>query len=219
MPLLNQQQSFSSKGLSPSNVAQSQASESDLWISFLRGSDAALAKIYRAYSDKLFSYGRQFTSNEMLIQDAVQDVFFKLVDNREKLGVAQSVKFYLFSSFRRILMRLIKRERKYVEENGDGEGFYFLLDEDYFTMDAMLSKQQKGLIKEACNGLTVRQREMLNLRFFENLSYAEIADMLGMANAKTVRTMLYRILGKLSEKLSPFKRTLLSLLFAVCLFG
>lgn len=218
MPQLNQHPAPSSIEKDLSRPDSNEQLETDLWISFLNGSDTALGKIYRVYSNKLFSYGRQFTSNEMLIQDAIQDVFFKLVDNRAKLSVAQSVKFYLFSSFRRVLMRSIKRERKYVDNNGDGEAFYFLVDEDHFTMDALLNKKQKNKVKEACNELTVRQREMLNLRFFENLGYAEIAEMLEMSNAKTVRTMLYRALGKLSEKLSPYKSTLLSVLFAVCAY-
>ncbi|WP_215223120.1 RNA polymerase sigma factor [Echinicola shivajiensis] len=189
-------------------------SETELWIAFLKGSNAALSKIYRAYSNKLFTYGRQFTSNEALIKDAIQDVFFKLVDHKDQLGVAQSVKFYLYSSFRRILLRSLKRERKYVEEEEDGEAFYFLVDEDHFAMDALLNHKQKQMVKEACNELTARQREILNLRFFENLSYIEIAEMLDLANAKTVRTMLYRVLNKLSDKLSPFKRSLLSLIFS-----
>ncbi|WP_186757435.1 RNA polymerase sigma factor [Echinicola salinicaeni] len=189
--------------------------ETELWIAFLKGSNAALSKIYRAYSNKLFTYGRQFTSNEVLIKDAIQDVFFKLVDQKDQLGVAQSVKFYLFSSFRRILLRSLKRERKYVDEEEDGESFYFLVDEDHFAMDALLNENQKKMVQNACNELTARQREILNLRFFENLSYIEIAEMLELANAKTVRTMLYRILNKLSDKLRPFKRSLLSLIFLI----
>jgi len=60
--------------------------ETHWWITFLKGDDVALAHIYRAYAPKLFNYGRQFTPHDSLVQDAIQDVFFQLVDNRSKLA-------------------------------------------------------------------------------------------------------------------------------------
>ncbi|WP_200976004.1 RNA polymerase sigma factor [Echinicola sp. 20G] len=218
MPLLNRLQANQADQLDHKVNIESNSSETSLWLEFLKGSDAALAKIYRMYSNKLYSYGRQFTSNEVLIQDAIQDVFFKLVDNKDKLGVAQSVKFYLFSSFRRVLLRSLKRERKYVDEEEEGAAFNFLVDEDHISMDALLDKKQKKIIQNACNELTVRQREILNLRFFENLNYVEIAEMLGLANAKTVRTMLYRVLSKLSDKLAPYKSSLFTISLTVLMY-
>src|SRR5690606_25053663 len=78
----------------------------------------------------------------------------------------------------------------------------------------------KELLKNSCNALPVRQREIITMRFFENMHYAEIAEIMGLANAKTVRTMLYRGLNRLAEELTPKKIfSLFSGRFAVvCLF-
>ena len=183
--------------------------ETQWWIAFLTGDDLALANLYRKYSPKLFSYGRQFTSNDILVQDAVQDVFFQLVDNRRKLGVAESVKFYLFASFRRILIRSLKKEKKYIDkEHGEEQGFYIMVDPDYHVVDGSLTDSAKEAILLTCNKLPKRQREIISLRFFENMGYTEIAEITGLANAKTVRTMMYRALHSLAQKLSPFKKIL-----------
>ncbi len=180
--------------------------ETQWWIEFLKGDDVALAHIYRKYAPKLFNYGRQFTADNTLVQDAIQDVFFKLVDNKSKLGVAQSVKFYLFASFRRILLRSLKKEEKYVGDRYCEErGFQIMVDPDFFVVDGYLTEAQKELLKDSCNQLPARQREIITMRFFENMDYAEIAEMMGLANAKTVRTMLYRGLNRLAEELGPKK--------------
>ena len=180
--------------------------ETQWWIEFLKGDDVAIAHIYRTYAPKLFNYGRQFTSNDILVQDAIQDVFFQLVDNRNKLSVAQSVKFYLFASFRRILLRSLKREKKYVEDDYcEEKGFQIMVDPDFFVVDGYLTKDQKELLKDSCNKLPARQREIITMRFFEDMDYAEIADIMGLANAKTVRTMLYRGLNRLAEELKHKK--------------
>src|SRR5690606_31309210 len=175
--------------------------ETQWWIEFLKGDDVAIAHIYRTYAPKLFNYGRQFTPNDTMVQDAIQDVFFKLVDNKSKLGVAHSVKFYLFASFRRILLRSLKKEKKYVgNEYCEEKGFQIMVDLDFFVVDGYLTKAQKELLKDSCNKLPARQREIISMRFFENMDYSEIADIMGLSNAKTVRTMLYRGLNRLSER-------------------
>lgn len=180
--------------------------ETQWWIEFLQGDDVALAHIYRKYAPKLFNYGRQFTPNDTMVQDAIQDVFFKLVDNKSKLGVAHSVKFYLFASFRRILLRSLKKEKKYVgDEYCEEKGFQIMVDPDFFVVDGFLTKAQKELLKDSCNKLPGRQREIIAMRFFENMDYAEIAEIMGLSNAKTVRTMLYRGLNRLSEELKHKK--------------
>ena len=180
--------------------------ETEWWIDFLKGDDVALARIYRKYAPKLFNYGRQFTPNDALVQDSIQDVFFQLVDNKSKLGVAHSVKFYLFATFRRILLRSLKKEQKYIgDEYCEEKGFQIMVDPDFFVVDGYLTATQKELLKDSCNKLPARQREIITMRFFENMDYAEISEIMGLANAKTVRTMLYRGLQRLAEELTDKK--------------
>lgn len=92
--------------------------ESTLWLEFQQGSDAALATIFERYAHKLFHYGKQFTKDAEIINDAVQDVFYQVIRSKHKLGLAISIKYYLFSSFRRRLLRLLK-QRKRIVLDGD----------------------------------------------------------------------------------------------------
>ncbi|SDM31186.1 RNA polymerase sigma-70 factor, ECF subfamily [Catalinimonas alkaloidigena] len=187
--------------------------ECQLWQAFLDGSDAALSELYRRYADRLYSYGRQFTAQDELVLDTVQEVFFTLIKSRTTLNAAVSVKFYLYASFRRLLFRQLKRERKWVlkEEMPEAEGFQITLEPEFLTRYTL---DEKRLIENACNRLPKRQREILMLFYYEGLSYREVADVMGLANPKTARTMLYRAVDSLGTLLSPHKELLrVALLF------
>jgi RNA polymerase sigma factor (sigma-70 family) len=190
-------------------VEASSPSEVQTWIDFLRGSDQAVADLYRRYANKLFNYGRQFTRNEELVLDAVQDVFLNLIRTREKLGVATSVKFYLYSSFRRSLVRQIKRAHKVVlHDDMEDEGFQITVDQDYLSVNTNISNDQKKIIENFCNQLPTRQREAIMLHYFEDLDYSEMAKTMNLLNSKSARTLVYRSLDSLSKLLSSWKKEL-----------
>ena len=166
---MKSQEFWQANPMSPQSIPsfdEKKESEAGLWLEYLGGSDAALAEIYRLYSKKLYKYGRQFTSSDELIYDAIQDVFIYLVDAREKLAVAKSVKFYLFSVFRRTLIKALEKNRKVINAEEDAlEGFLISMSKDYRPVQEQLSERHKKLLMKAVNQLPARQREMLNLRF------------------------------------------------------
>lgn len=181
--------------------------ESDIWREFQQGSELALAKIFDSYANNLFNYGRQLTVHEDLVNDAIQDVFYQLIKSKQSISTANSIKYYLFSSFRRRLMRLLKQKRKMVcEENMEQEGkFMMSMDPDYYSIQTMFTLDQKKILEEACNQLPIRQREVLSLYFFEGLSYKEIASVMDLSQVKSARKLLYRALDNLHIRLDKHK--------------
>lgn len=177
-----------------------------LWQNFLKGDESAIAKIYRRYVDHLFAYGCHIYPNKQVVKDTIQDVFFHLIDKREKLTEAKSVKAYLFASFRRRLLKSIKTNKKNIHSSLEGDEVFLIEVDFYQTFDgSSYGVNQSEMIKNFCNQLPARQREIINLKFFEDLSYAEIAEVMNLSDAKTVRTITYRILKKLSEIAGPHK--------------
>ncbi|AWW29292.1 sigma-70 family RNA polymerase sigma factor [Echinicola strongylocentroti] len=197
-------------------VTTDEAAESALWLAFLQGSDSALAKIFERYAHKLFNYGRQFTKDTEIINDAVQDVFYQVIRSKHKLGMAQSIKYYLFSSFRRRLLRLIKQRRRVVldEDFEKTHGFQLRVDPDYHSISTQFTVDQRKVLEEACNRLPVRQREILALYFFEGLSYKEIAHIMEFSQVKSARKLLYRTLDSLHGMLEKHK-DILRMLFVL----
>ncbi|MBD8489922.1 sigma-70 family RNA polymerase sigma factor [Echinicola sp. CAU 1574] len=181
--------------------------DASVWKEFQQGSELALATIFKVYANKLFNYGRQFTPHEDVINDAIQDVFYQLIKSKNRISAANSVRYYLFSCFRRRLLRLLKQRRKLAcEELSDKEGkFWVSIDPDYHSIQTVFTIDQKKLLEEACNELPERQREVLSLYFFEGLSYKEIAKIMGFSQVKSARKILYRALDNLYTRLSKHK--------------
>ncbi|AGA78412.1 RNA polymerase sigma factor [Echinicola vietnamensis] len=184
----------------------------EVWTAFLDGEDEALGYIYAENIDRLYNYGRQFTPQKSLVKDTIQDVFCQLIDDRKKLGKARSVRAYLMACLRRRLLEALKNERRNRDYEVNDEAFFIAVDANSYFIDSNLSLDQKKVLEKYCNELPVRQREIIMMRFFENMPYEEIAEVMGLANAKTVRTMMYRGLNKLSDSLTPYKSQLLQLL-------
>lgn len=195
------------KSATEKNTDLNSEQESEIWKEFQQGSELALAKIFKTYAHNLFNYGRQFTAHEDLVNDAIQDVFYQLIKSKHRISTANSIKYYLFSSFRRRLMRLLKQKRKMVcEENMEKEGkFLMSMDPDYHSIQTMFTLDQKKILEEACNELPVRQREVLSLYFFEGLSYKEIANVMDLSQVKSARKLLYRALDSLHLRLHKHK--------------
>jgi RNA polymerase sigma factor (sigma-70 family) len=191
----------------------------EIWDALLKGDDAALASLYSIYVEKLFVYGYQIARDEDLVQDAIQDIFIELLDKRQKLGKARSPKHYLFASLRRKILRHISKNKSSVSTEllNEDDGFKITMKSDALMISAGLSDDQKQLLVEACNRLPFRQREIITLYFFEEMSYAEITEIMGFEHIKSTRTLLYRSLHSMYDLLKNRKDDFLMIAFIVSL--
>ena len=70
-----------------------------LWELFREGKEIAFSHIYGTHFEGLFQYGCQFTKNESLVEDALQDMFIELREKRKadhNTDVNPKLSFYLF---------------------------------------------------------------------------------------------------------------------------
>src|ERR1044072_6476462 len=81
-----------------------------LWNSFRGGDEQALATIFDRYIKRLHNYGLKILNDRDLVKAAVQDLFIELWKNHSNLGETNSIKFYLYKSLRRKLIRIKIKE-------------------------------------------------------------------------------------------------------------
>ena len=147
----------------------------------------AYKAFYTDYFKKLFNYGRKFTIDISLVEDAIQEVFLDLWTNRQKLKHISSVNSYLFSSFRYILLKRLKTEQKMVSSNTiDAEPEFSV---DYTLINEETSKALHSQLSKALDTLTARQREAIFLRIYQNLSYEEVAVIMNISVKATYKIM------------------------------
>ena len=157
--------------------------DTHLWQQMKQGSELALGKLIKKYFNLLQNYGFKFVKDEAFVKDCVQDVFIAIWTHRETIMSPQSIHAYLLSSVRRKVLREKVRQRLDQKQNANTvEKEADLLD---FSHEWLLIEQESlnemtRKVSELLNELPKRQREVLYLRFYQNLERAEIADIMGI---------------------------------------
>jgi RNA polymerase sigma factor (sigma-70 family) len=184
--------------------------EKEVWTQIGDGDEVAYAQLYVFYYKKLYNYGKKFTTDIALLEDALQEALIAVWTTRDRLENIRTPHTYLFNSFRYILFRKIRQGKKFWQYTELNVG------EPEFGIEQIIIRQDmetavKERLTQAIRGLTSRQREAVFLRFYEGLSYDEVAEVLGISVKATYKIMS-RALLQLKEILSLPLLTLLLLL-------
>ena len=171
-----------------------------LWQSMLNGSEMAFSKIYQKYSPALFAYGSKISFDENIVKDAIQDVFIHLWNKRNTLPEVKNVRVYLLKSLRNRLFRILEKHGKFEKEITD-DLLITPSKEDSIILQE-LKKEQLLKLHFHLQNLHTRQREVIHLKFFQNLKTAEIAELLDI-NYQSVSNIIHRGLNTLKTKFQP----------------
>lgn len=179
------------------------------WRQFKSGNQDAFRRIYDFFYDRLFYYGSKITSDDEMVEDCIQELFIKLYTNRDNLSDTNQLEFYLLKSLKLTIYQKLRQKSR-----ADG----LSLPLDSFQLDLAIEaedadgeeNQRIQLIKETIQGLTPSAREILYLKFYSNLSYKEIGQLLGI-QPDSAKKQVYRIITRLKEILADEFMAFLSL--------
>ena len=130
----------------------------------------------------------------------------KLWCNRDNLSIDVAVKNYLLKAFRRTLVKKIEQSLRRVDvTNSSVDYLPFTIE---LPHDLSMIRQERALeirdkLDQALLQMTARQREIIHLRFFEELPYNEIAEIMGLSTKDTYK-LYYRALDNLKKHFGRF---------------
>lgn len=173
--------------------------DTDLWDDFLAGSKKAYTYLYGKYATTLYNYGYKIAQNRELTEDCLQDLFLTILETRERLGRTDSIKFYLMRALRREIVRKLTHEQRF---NHDLDTLDFTIEFYYEPtwLDRQISSEQSTLLLHELNNLPARQKEALFLKYFDNLSYEEIAGVMGIEQT-SVYKIVYKAIASLQKRM------------------
>jgi RNA polymerase sigma factor (sigma-70 family) len=166
------------------------SSEKSLWHLFVEGDINAFSTLFKTYYSPLYNYGLKISGNSALTEDCLQSFFVYLYDSRKNLGSITQIKGYLFVSFRRSLFRYLKKERKFttyetVFENS--RDFEFSPEE--LMVEQEFSKAKVKTLTHLLNSLSTRQREVIYLKYYSDLSTQEITEVMNISYQSVLNTL------------------------------
>lgn len=158
-----------------------------------------LAFMYRMYADNLYAYGLSLHSDIGIIEDAIHDVFIDVYTNKQRLVDISNLKQYLKTAFRHRLLFLLQGNKRYVEILNEAPDLFAEKNSQEIWIENEEESDKQRLVNRLLSGLTRNQREAMHLRFFEGLSYDEIAEIMQI-NYQSVKTLIYRSVSKIRNK-------------------
>lgn len=166
------------------------------------GDEEAFSLLFEKYHSTLVLYGRTLLKEADIINDCIQDVYADIWIYRYKLSEVSSVKAYLISCVRKRFARLIEREPIFFRtKNIDSLEFSF----DFSIEDRLIKDEataiKVSLLNRFINSLPSRQKEALYLRYHQELSILQIADVLNV-NSQSAKNLLHRAIIQLRKEFS-----------------
>lgn len=173
----------------------------DQWHSFKLGDMAAFASIYRQYSKDLLSYGYRVTADRSLIEDSIQDLFLDLWNSKDRLSETNSIKFYLFKALRYKITHNKNGNSvvQFCDNDQVPDSLSHLSHESFLIMIEAQSDQMRHL-KDEIAQLPQRQQEAINLRYYNNFTNEQVAEIMGVHYQSACR-FIYLALQKLKSNL------------------
>ena len=179
-----------------------------LVLNALRNDDeAALNFLFTNYYNRLFRTGLKHGAAHDVVEEAIQAVFIDVWQYRQTLGEVVSFEAYLKGSLKKRLGKIASNTLKTDKNTSDTEGSEndLLLSVEAYENVLILQEtndQKRQELITALEQLTPRQKELIVLRYFEEMSYADISEKTQLQTDsiyKTIHEALKRlrlILGK-----------------------
>ena len=178
-------------------------SDKDLWDLIKKGNKKAFDYLYQQNVRGLYYFGFKITQDKGLVEDCIQEVFINIWNSRQSIQIEHSAKHYLLLSLRRLLLRKLKNAQKLVASSDNLEEiqrFEVEISIETAWIQEEMKKGSSQKLKKAINQLSNREKEAIYLRYYENVSYEEIASIMGIG-IKAVYKVVHSGIKKLRQLL------------------
>lgn len=177
----------------------------DSWLisSFKDGNEKALAVLIERHQKEIFTYIFFKLMDETLANDVFQDTFMKIIITLKEGRYNEEGKFVLWA--KRIAhnlvidhFRLKAKHNKVSETSYDNEEFsiFDLISvQEENIEEQLISRQIQKDLMRMLDYLPENQQEVIKLRFFDGLSFKEIADQTDSSINTTLGRVRYALIN------------------------
>lgn len=166
--------------------------ERELLLRIAEGDEQSFRQLYDRYFNRIFSTALAFTQSAPLAMEVVQETFIRVWKNREKLPALDNVEAYIFVIGRNRIKTLLRSQRTYICVDSLNT---VLAEAGHSSPEREITMRQfNEQIHKTIGLLPEQQATVFRLSRFENCSYQEIADRMGIST-DTVRNHMVKALN------------------------
>lgn len=149
----------------------------DLINSFIKGNQNAFNLIVRKYQKKVYWIIRKMVLDHDDADDITQEVFLKLYRSLDDFRGESKFFTYLYRISINYSLNHLNKNKKIISRKVDIE-HADLRSKDLKADEEIDSKERTKLLEKAIKSLPEQQRTVFNMRYYDNLSYEEISNIL-----------------------------------------
>ena len=176
-----------------------QQNDEQLVASYIGGSELALEELVSRYQQKVFSYILMVVRNRELAEDLFQDTFIKVINTLRSGNYREEGKFsqWIMRIARNLIIDHFRKNQKmsFVENNYGNDIFDGFSEPSMSIEQAIITKQIHETLLNLVTLLPNEQREVLNMRLYQDLSFKEIAAQTNVSINTALGRMRYAILN------------------------
>lgn len=178
----------------------SKFSDEQLVTMYAQGNDAAFDEILSRYQDKVFNYIYYLVHDQSIADDIFQDTFTKAILTMRAGRYNDTGKFGAWIS--RIAHNMVidhfraSNAESFIANTLDEKGLLNTMRLSTNSIESFfINKQTREEVRGYIDRLSPPQREIMYMRFFQDLSFKEIADLTGVSINTSLGRMRYALVN------------------------
>lgn len=165
------------------------------WHAFITGDREALGMLFRMYYPHLFKYGSKIVADGQVLEDCIQELFIELWQHKNPPPTL-SVKAYLLKALKYKLLKTLHKKNLLVTD-----AVAFEISYENFIIAKQEDEEKIKKVVQAIDLLSNRQKEIIYLKFYQNLSYEEVSEIMNI-NYQVARNLLHQAIKAMRKILS-----------------
>ena len=181
-------------------------SDQELVKNYLNGDNASFETLLTRHKSRVFAFIMSKVKNRDLSEDIFQDTFIKVINSLQKGKYNEEGKFlpWMMRIAHNLMIDHFRKEVKMrkVRPTAEFDIFDVLDDGNKNQEEVMMQTQVHADLKVLIEKLPENQKEVLEMRYFEDLSFKQISDLTGTSINTALGRMRYALINlrKLAEK-------------------
>ncbi len=167
-----------------------------------KGEQSAYKQILNQYWDDVYRFQKSRINNQNDAEDITIQTFAKAFDNLHKYNRQYDFKNWLLMISKQVYIDFQRKKKHNFISIKEDNDLFLLPDKELTAEDRMILDQKLMQLKQAVNRLKPHYKEVIELRFFQDLSYKEIAEKIGepLNNVKVKLMRARKLLADIISK-------------------
>ena len=177
-----------------------QLTDDQLVMLYSSGNSKAFDTLLSRYQDKLYAYINFIVRNRDISDDIFQETFVKAIITLQKGGYTSTGKFgaWLTRIAHNLIIDRFRQERNDNTVSNDAQEYDLLNDArlaENGIEEVLINEQTLKDVRGLVNMLPDNQREVVFMRYYQNLSFKEIAEITGVSINTALGRMRYALIN------------------------